>query len=114
MVRAYDLAPVEDADLVVDHAHGHRVAREAAARVVPGTGEVDPAVAVDPADVIVPRVGHDLALLDLLERSGERRGLWAGQAEPLDRRGHPERLVRPQRVVGGDVVIERALHLGDA
>jgi hypothetical protein len=71
---------------------------------------VDPAVAIDPADVLARQ-----GVLDhlALERTGERRGVRAGQAEPLDRCGHPERLVRPKRVVSGDVVIERALNVGD-
>jgi len=63
LVRAHHLAPVEDADLVVDHAHGHRVARKTAARVVPGACEVDPAVDVHTADVVVLHVGDRLALL---------------------------------------------------
>ena len=39
--------------------------------------------------------------------------MWARQAEPLDGDRHPERLVRPKRVVGGDVPVEGALDLSD-
>jgi hypothetical protein len=73
---------------------------------------VDPAVDVDPADVLASRsvVEHHLAL----ERSGERRRRWADEAEPLDGHGHPEGLVGPERVVGADAAVQGALGLGDA
>jgi hypothetical protein len=64
LVGPEQLAPVVDPDLVLDHADCDRVASEAAARVIPGASEVDPAVDVHAADVIVPLVGDRLALLD--------------------------------------------------
>ena len=99
LVWADQRAAVVDPDLVIDDPNGHRVTGQTVPRVVPRAGEVDPAVAVDPADVLARQ-----GVLDhlALERPDERRGVRAGETEPLDRCRHPERLVRPKRVIGDE------------
>jgi hypothetical protein len=52
LVGADQGAAVVDPDLILDDPNGHRVAGQTMSGVVPRAGEVDPAVAIDPADVL--------------------------------------------------------------